>query len=223
IELSGDLGASDMDTLMGKFVSLTLAQLRPQTAKAAPKPTFKPSGSIARRFSAAGDATPLTSPEGCEQEAGAPNGAMVAALPEGAACRSGVVGYAVNYGAAIPAVFESVPLTKATTVGGTATMTFFLSQPANASAIDAGYTLLAVAKDGSTIPITAGTVTELAAAPDGARNDLKLAVAPTSLPAGTSLRLELLFPYALNSSLRLLYGGGDYAPAGLTLQTGTVS
>src|SRR5206468_2404974 len=75
VEVRGDLGAQDQDTIMGIRVTLTMAQLTPQTRVSPTLPVFTPTGSVSYFFQR-GPAGVVASPEGCNQQAGATQGGL---------------------------------------------------------------------------------------------------------------------------------------------------
>ncbi len=227
LEIAGT-GASDDDgdtlpiNLLGKTVSVTLAQLAPRQLPA-PPPRFVPTGLLALFFQP-DDATPLVSPEGCSVEEGAPSGGMEAIKPTGG-CQTGLVGSASSRQADLPAQFTSGPLSQVVTIGGEGLLTLHLvdsAQPAYSSAFASNldYTLEALDSSGNATPIASGTASPLVqAGPAATRGEYLLKVPPTTVAPGALLRLQLRFSGIYTSTMRLLYGG-RYGDSGLTLTTG---
>jgi serine protease AprX len=228
VEVDGLVGASDPNILLGNVISLSVAQLTPQPNQGGSGPGFTPGGSEVLYFTPAGDAGPLPGPEGCEQEGGPPAGALESA-PGSGTCREGVVGYSANYAADIPASWETTaPSGSDLTIGGPATLVFYLAdaaQPAWSAAFASGvgYSIEMVAPDGTVTEVAAGDTPERAAVgPAPTRGEYTFDVPPTTVPSGSLLRVTLRFSGFYTSTMRLLYGGGAYADAGVTLTTGTI-
>jgi hypothetical protein len=227
VAVSGTIGASDPNILMGNIVTATVAQLAPQATTTAAGPTFTARGSLPLFFTGGAATGPGTSPEGCTTDETAPDGGLAGAKPTGT-CRSGAVGYAVNYGAGVPAQFTTAALTKATTVGGNASFVIYLvdaAQPAWSTAFSSGltYTVIATTPTGDTIPVASGETpeaTQVGSAPT--RGTYTASVPPVTLPAGVTLTVQFQFSGVYTSSMRFLYGGGAFADAGATFVTGIV-
>ena len=235
IEARGVLGVSDTDALLGNVVTLAVAQVQPQTP-AAQGPAFVPDGNRTLFFqpSTAPSAlpVPLPTPEGCTLTAGAPKGHLGGA-PSTANCDAGVVGYAVNYGADVPAEFTtSAPLSQPVVLGGPSSFTLWLADPAaavwtHAAASRVSYSIEAVDGAGKATPVASGDLERLVddaeevdVAPT--RAEYPFDVNPTVVPAGSSLRVRLRFSGVYTSAMRLFFGG-RFADAGVTLGTGRLT
>lgn len=244
VEVKGVVGASDTDLLLGNTVTLAVAQLAPAAgAGSAPAgPVFVPGGREQLYFqtlsTASADplgaalASPvplaLPSPEGCTLAVGAPIGRMGGAKVTDA-CAAGVVGQPVTHLAGTPAEFtSSAPLAQTVTFGGPSSMTLWLADPAApvwtaAAASRVGYTLEAVDAAGHATAMASGDLERLVDAGEvglePTRAEYAFEVPPTSVPAGSSLRLRLRFSGAYTAAMRLFFGGA-YADAGVTLGTG---
>ena len=237
VNVRGDLGAQDQDALMGILVSVAVHQLAEQVRVSPALPTFTPTGSVAYFFTA-GPAGALTSPEGCNLQAGAPV-AGLATAPGTGACQSGSMGYAVNYGAGVAAEFTSAPLAAPLTIGGNMSLKFYLTDPVQPvwtlaqnprlaieiDAVDAnGELLLAVAAGEWTV--CNGTPRVCNTGPQPVGGTYTLSIPPITLPAGSRLSVLVRETGAVSSASRTVYGGagltGSYADAGITLTTGTL-
>ena len=237
VTVTGVLGVSDTDALVGNVVTLAVAQVARRTPDAvAAGPRFVPAGATTLFFQRAVPPTlalpvPLPSPEGCALTQGAVDATMGgSAVPD--ACTSGVVGWAMSYGLDIPATFTSPALAQPVVVGGPATLTLWLVDPAapvwtEGFASRVGYALDAVAPDGTATSIAEGAMErtidgaeEVRAEPT--RADYAFTVSPTPVPAGSTLRLRLRFSGAYASGLRMLFGG-PYADSGLTVTLGRMA
>ena len=239
INVRGDLGAQDQDTIMGTRVSLAVAQLQPQVRVRPTLPVFTATGS-AIYFFQNGAAGLLSSPEGCNQQAGAPVGGLATTQGTGV-CQSGNMGYAVNYGAGVPAEFTSAPLAAPLTVGGALSVKFYLADPAQTvwqtgfnprlsvevDAIDAnGDLLLAVAAGEWTVCNTVGGASVCNTGPQPVGGIYALEIPPVTLPAGSRISILARETAAVASASRTVYGGrgltASFADAGMTLTTGMV-
>jgi serine protease AprX len=237
LEVRGDLNAQDQDTLMGVLVSVAFHQLQPQARVPRTFPTFTPSGTTAY-FLQPGAAGALTSPEGCNQQAGAPVGGL-ATTPNGGACQSGNMGYAVNYGAGIPAQFTSAPLAAPLTVGGAASFKWYLVDPLQPAWTAAQSPFMTVEIDaiddnGDLIaPIGAGQFDICATAeacyigPQPVGGVYRLEVPPVTIPAGARIAIRVFQAQVVTSAARTVYGGKgtlgvDFSDAGVTFTTGTL-
>lgn len=243
--VTGELGVSDTDALIGNVVTLAVAQLQPRPAAgaaAAPAgPAFVPTGSQPFFFQklttpsgdlAAGNGAPVevAVPEGCVVAAGAPQGVMGAASPSGG-CAVGLAGWPVTHGADVPVEFATAPLGQPLVVGGPSTLTLWLADPAAAVwtaafASRIAYQLDAVDAAGHATEVAAGDMdrrikgpAEVGASPT--RAEYPFTVSPTTVPAGSTLRLRLRFSGAYTATLQLFLGG-PYADAGLRLGTGRI-
>ena len=247
VVVEGVLGASDTDILIGNTVTVAVAQLQPRTAQGGGGgPTFVPEGSQTLYFQSLSEAAtgplagalpvplpvPLAvaSPEGCTLAVGAPKGRMGGAKVTDA-CSTGVVGFAVTHAADDPAEFvSSAPLTQAVTFGGPSTLTLWLGDAAapawtTSAASRINYTLESVDGAGKATPLGVGNVEKLVDASgvgiEPTRAEYAFSVPPVTVPAGSSLRLQLRFSGAYASAMRLFFGG-PYADAGVTLGTGRI-
>jgi hypothetical protein len=239
ITVRGDLGAQDQDTLMGIRVTLTLSQLAAQTRVSPALPVFTPTGSTTYFFQP-GPTGIVTSPEGCNLQAGAPQGGLAAAQ-SGTACQSGSMGYAVNYGAGTPASFTSAPLAAALTVGGPMTLKFYLTDPAQPAwqtgfnprvdievdAVDAnGSLLLAVAAGEWAVCNTVNGATVCNAGPQPVGAAYTVDVPAVTIPAGSRISVLVFESAAVASGSRTVYGGrglsANFGDAGVKLTTGTL-
>jgi len=245
LNVVGNLGASDQDVLMGILVSVGLHQLAPQARVAQALPKFTAGGSTSFYFQN-GAAGALTSAEGCNQQASAPVGGLSGTRNSLGTCQSGLMGYAVNYGAAglaggTPASFTSAKLAAPLTVGGPATMKFYLVDPAQPvwqaqqspfieieiDAIDDnGDLVLAVAASQQQVCATVnGTFTcKTGATPVGGLYTFD--IPPVTLPVGTRISVLVRAAQVVTSTARTVYGGrgltADFSDAGLTFTTGTL-
>lgn len=237
VTVTGVLGAADTDALIGNVVTVAVAQVARQAAGAAAAgPRFVPEGSTSLFFQRAVPAAiplpiALPSPEGCSLVAGTLDATMGSDRVVDA-CTSGLTGWAVTYGLDVPATFTSPALGPSVVVGGPAQLTLWLVDPAAAVwtggfASRVGYALDAVAPDGTATSIAAGDMErkvddaeEVGAAPT--RADYGFTVSPTSVPAGSKLRLQLRFSGAYASGMRMVFGGA-YADSGLTMTLGRMA
>ncbi len=239
ISVRGDLGAQDQDTIMGIRVTLAVAQLSPQTRVSPSLPVFTPTGTTTYYFQN-GPAGVLTSPEGCNLQAGAPQGGLSTTQGSGT-CQSGSMGYAVNYGAGTPAAFTSAPLATAVTVGGTVTLKFYLVDPLQAAwaagfnprvsleidAVDAnGDLLVPVASGEWTVcnVVNGSNKCNSGAQPVGGVYTVEIPA--VTLPAGSRISVLVFESAAVASTSRTVYGGrglsGNYADAAITLTQGSL-
>jgi serine protease AprX len=234
--LSGVLAVADTDILLGNIVTVTLAQVEPQQAGPAQAPTFEQTGSHTLFFqgSTAESAllVPLPTLEGCTLTAGAPQGSMGGAQAT-ESCTAGLVGFALNYGAGTPAHFTaSAPLAAPAVVGGSSSFTLWLADPTapvwtEVASSTVAYTLHAVSSTGEVVAVASG---ELDRKVDGAdevgltptRAEYAFEVPPTTVPAGSTLVLDLRFSGAYASGMQLFYGG-RFADAGVSLGAGRFS
>jgi serine protease AprX len=239
INVRGDLGAQDQDTVMGVRVAVAVSQLAPQSRLSPPLPVFTPTGSVTY-FYQPGQAGLTTSPEGCNLQAGAPVGGLATAKGAGV-CQSGSMGYTVNYGAGVPADFTSAPLAAPLTVGGTLSLKFYLTDPAQPvwqstsnprlgveiDVIDAnGDLLLAVASGEWTLCSTVGGATVCTSGPQPVAGTYTMQIPAITLPAGSRISVLLRETAAVTSASRTVYGGQglttSFADAGVTFTTGTL-
>jgi hypothetical protein len=240
VNVYGDLGAQDQDTIMGVLVSVAVHQLKPQKAVTPKMPTFTPSGTLTY-FLTPGTAGALTSPEGCNLQAGTPVAGLSTARATGT-CQSGSMGYALNYGASIPAFFNSAPLAAPLTVGGTMTIKFYLTDPVqpvwNATTFprlgvevdavdDAGNLLLAIAAADLQVCSTDTSGNKVCnTGPQPVGGTYTMSIPPITIPAGARLSVVFRETAAVTSSSRTVYGGrglsADFSDAGVTFTTGTL-
>ncbi|HET7711699.1 MAG TPA: S8 family serine peptidase [Thermoanaerobaculia bacterium] len=230
VTVEGTAAVSDPDTvdnesLLGRTVTLQTATLKSQPRIQPPLPVFTPSGTMSLAFRPDG-ATPLLTPEGCNQEAGVPEGGLGGATT--LECHSGAMGYLLNRLAEVPAVFTSAPLATATAVGGTAKMRVHLVDPPQAvtGVVFVGrliYSLEEIDAYGTAWAI--GTGDAVGIAKDGV-NDVTMELPATPVAAGSRLRLKLSYTTspagAPTSAARMLYGGSRYGDSGITVTTGTI-
>ena len=245
LNVTGNLGAQDQDTLMGILVSVAAHQLVPQARVAQTLPKFTAGGTASYYFQP-GAAGLVTSPEGCNQQVGAPVGGLSTTRNSGGGCQSGNMGYVTNYGAAgaaggTPANFTSAKLTAPLTVGGPATLKFYMVDPLQSAWVtaqspfmefeidaidDNGDLVLAVAASQQNVCTTAnGTTTcKTGATPVGGVYTFD--IPPITLPAGTRISVLAYAAQVVTSSARTVYGGrglaADFSDAGITFTTGTL-
>jgi serine protease AprX len=235
INVRGDLGAQDQDTLMGIRVTLAVSQLAPQTRTARRMPVFTASGT-ASYFFQPGAAGLTTSAEGCNQQAGAPDAGLGTSRWPGQ-CQSGLMGYVTNYGADIPAVFTGAPLATPLTVGGTMTVKFYLTDPAQPAwmaaqnprldveidAVDANGDLLLAVAAGEWKVCNNGVCNT---GPQPVAGTYTMSIPGITLPAGSRLSVVVRQTGAVTSASRTVYGGSgltaNFSDAGVTLTTGTL-
>ncbi len=206
--------------LWGHSVTVAATQLERQAASGPAGPVFEATGEIALLM--AGGSGQTVSPEGCDYDISGASGTLAASADD--SCHAGTVGYLLNYGAGIPASFTSEPLTRNTLVGGAATLVTHLvteTHPIYSLAFASGltYQIDAVDDAGNLITPIGGGEVLAAIGPTPTMGSYPLEIPPTAVPAGARLRLNLQFSGVYTSAMRLLWGG-DYADAGLTLQTG---
>jgi serine protease AprX len=239
LEVSGDLNVSEGNWWHNR-VSVAIAQLEKQDAVPLPEPTFHPQEEITFFFTgdpdagetngseavAAGQAQVVPSPEGCAwtQDVVA-GGAMVTADLADADCEAGFAGYTWSFELGMPTVFLSEALPSETVVGGAATMILYsanAAQPLWDGALEPRiiYDIIAVGPDGWRIPVAGGEVF-LETGPDATRSEYELEIPPTELPAGFRLDFSANWSGVYTTDMRLLYGGGDYADAGITFTLGS--
>jgi serine protease AprX len=239
IQVRGDLGAQDQDTLMGIRVTLTLAQLSAQTRVQPQLPSFTPTGTTTYFFQP-GSAGPLTSPEGCNLQAGAPQGGLTTAQ-SGNTCQSGSMGYLVNYGVGTPAAFTSAPLGSALTIGGTVTLKFYLTDPAQPAwsaaqnpslsleidAVDANGDLLVPLAAGEwSVCGTQGSTKVCNTGPQPVGGVYTVEMPAATIPAGARISVLVYETAVVASTSRTVYGGrglsGNFSDAGVKLTTGRI-
>jgi len=151
------------------------------------------------------------------------------------------MGYAVNYGADVPASFTSAPLAAPVTVGGALSLKFYLTDPAQPlwqsafnprldveiDAVDAnGDLLLAVASGEWTLCNTVNGTRVCNSGPQPVAGTYSMEIPAITLPAGSRLSVLARETAAVASSSRTVYGGrglaASFADAGVTLTTGTL-
>jgi hypothetical protein len=240
LHVSGELGAQDDDTVMGYLVSVEAVQLEPQKRVARTLPKFTPGGTVSYYFQP-GPAGLVTSPEGCSQQAGAPDGGMATTRNAGV-CQSGFMGYAVNYGVGDLAVFTSDPIPADVTVGGTLSLKIYSVDPLQSAWTAAQSPFIqveidALDADGNYLePVAAaqfdvcrtenGTkVCNTGATPTAGVYTMELPAVP--IPAGSRLRTTIRAAQVVTSTSRMVWGGvaslgADYSDAGVTFTTGTL-
>jgi serine protease AprX len=240
----GYVSAEQPALLFGGPVSAAVMQLQEQVAATlGGGVVFEPSGELAMAASGTPDesvavgstqstiasgGTGITSPEGCEyDDTVAPNGSLSVG-GAGEACFAGQMGYATNYGPAGPATFTSAPLSHDVTIGGPASIVHYVidsAQPlwTNAFSSAPTYALDAVDEDGNVTPIGAGDFAEPQVTGEVTRAEYTFEVPPTTVPAGSQLRLQFWYSGFYTSGMRMVYGGPDYADAGLRLTTGVLA
>ena len=177
----------------------------------------------------------MSTTEGCNQQAGAPNGGL-ATSPGAGACQSGSMGYAVNYGASMPAVFNGGPSPTAATVGGAVTVKIYLVDPAQPAwvvaqnprldvevdAVDENGELVAAIGFGEwTVCNDAGVCNT---GPQPVAGVYTVNIPATTIPAGSRLSVLVTETGAVASTARTVYGGhgltASFADAGIKLTTG---
>jgi serine protease AprX len=247
VELYGESGAQDEDTLMGRLVTVAVHQLSAQSrvARKFEATGFRSSG-VSTYYLQPGSAGALQSVEGCNQQAGAPNGGLATTRPVGQ-CQSGNMGYATNYGVEVvdgtgtPGSFVSAPLAAPLTVGGTATLRFYLVDPLSPAWMAAGASnprlvveVDAVDENGFIItPVAAGETrlcnadfTSCLTGATPTAGTYVMNVLPQTIPIGARLAISIRLTAAVSSASRTVYGGKaglvDFSDAGLTLTTGTL-
>ena len=231
-EVSGLLGAADTDAFLGNVVTLAVAQLQPRTAVRS-APSFVAGAGRTLYFQPSNAAgvlpVPIVTPEGCTFEPGAPKGRLGETRATDG-CVTGLVGFATTHAGEDPVEFSTTaPLSEPVVLGGRSSFTLWLADPAApvwtlgfASAVT--YTLDAVLPGGRTVPVAAGDLERKADGPEEVdvtpvRAEYPFDVPPTTVPAGSVLRVRLRLSGAYTSAMRLFFGG-PYADAGLTVGTG---
>ena len=239
MHVSGNLGAQDQDTLMGIRVTLAVSQLTPQTRISPTIPAFTPLGTTAY-YMQPGPTGTVTSPEGCNLQAGAPVGGLTTSRGTGS-CQSGSMGYVANYapGVGVPASFTSAALAQTLTVGGAVTLKFYLTDPAQPAwqiaqnprltmeidAIDSSGNLVAAVASGEWhVCNDAGTTCNTGPQPVGGVYTANILAA--TVPAGLRLSVLVYETAVVASGSRTVYGGGglngNFGDAGVTLTIGTI-
>jgi hypothetical protein len=198
-------------------------------------------GGTSSWFFQPGPAGALTSAEGCNQQVGAPVGGFSTTRNGSGGCQSGNMGYAVNYGVGTPASFTSTKLAAPLTVGGPATVKFYLVDPLQSAwvnvnspfieieidAIDEnGDLVLAVAASQQDVctTVNGATTCKTGATPVG--GSYAFEIPPVTLPAGTRISVLVYAAQVVTSTARTVYGGrglaADFSDAGVTFTTGTL-
>jgi serine protease AprX len=245
LNVVGNLGAQDQDTLMGVLVSVAAHQLVPQTRVPQTLPKFTASGTSSYFFQP-GAAGLATSPEGCNQQVGAPVGGLSTTRNSAGACQSGNMGYLTNYGAAglaggTPANFTSAKLVAPLTVGGPAAVKFYMVDPLQSAWVtaqspfmefeidaidDNGDLVLAVAASQQNVCTTVNGTTTCNTGPTPVGGTYTFDIPAVTLPAGTRISVLVYAAQVVTSSARTVYGGrgltADYSDAGVTFTTGTM-
>jgi serine protease AprX len=240
VNVVGNLGAQDQDTLMGTLVSVALHQLTPQARVAQTLPKFTAGGTSSWYFQP-GAAGLLRSAEGCNQEAGAPVGGLSTTRNAPGTCQSGLMGYAVNYGVGNAASFTSAKLAAPMTVGGPASIKFYMVDPLQTAwttaqapfmefEIDAiddnGDLVLAVAATQQDVCTTVNGTKTCKTGPQPVGGVYTFEIPPVTLPAGTRISVLGYAAQVVTSTARTVYGGrgltGDFSDAGVTFTTGTL-
>ena len=240
LHVSGNLGAQDQGLIMGTRVSLEVAQLAPQARVTRTMPVFTPTGSASYYFQP-GPAGPLTSPEGCNEQAGAPVGGMATARNAGT-CQTGNMGYATNYAASDPAVFTSAATAADMTVGGSMTVKIYSVDPAQSAWQAAQSPFITVDVDaldgaGNLLEPIASAQFDVCATINGAKvcntgptptaGVYTASIPSVPIPAGSRLRVTIHAAQVVTSTSRIVYGGvaalgADYSDSGVVLTTGTL-
>jgi hypothetical protein len=237
VNVRGELGAQDQDTIMGTLVSVAVHQLTPQARVKPAMPVFTASGSATFYFQP-GAAGAAASPEGCNLQAGAPVGGLATA-PSASACQSGSMGFAVNYGVGDPASFTSAPLAAPLTIGGPMSLKFYLTDPAEPAWVAAQNPRLAIEVDAvdengelllaagaAEWTVCSGSPRVCNTGPQPVGGNYTVGIPPLTLPAGSRLSVLLRESAAVASAARTVYGGagltGNYSDAGVTFTTGTL-
>jgi serine protease AprX len=240
LEVSGEIGAQDQDVLMGILVSVAMHQLVPQVRVSPALPTFNATGALNLLFHPKGLPGPVT-PEGCFH-LGPPDTGMGTSQPTGT-CESGNVGYAVNYGAGVPALFTTAPLTAPVTLGGETVLSFYLVDPTvtawinttsprltiEIDAIDANGELVAPigAQEFQVCQGSGAAKTCLVGADAPVKGTYTMYLPPITVPEGLRISVGVRMTAAVTSSARTVYGGkglvgGNFSDAGVRFTTGTL-
>ncbi|MGJ8668489.1 MAG: S8 family peptidase [Oceanococcus sp.] len=227
LQAVGETHVAQPGLLWGHVVTLTAAQLISQSPAGVPQAEFVALDEISFSFSG-GSGQGLSSPEACDYDLLGVEAIMVQGEPD-SICHAGTVGYLVNYGLSEPARFISEPISDATTLGGLAMLRIYLADTLEtiyglAFGSTLTYQLDAVDDAGQVLtPIAAGEVpsSELQVGSTATIGVHPLSIPATDLPAGSRIRLQMQFSGVYTSTMRLLWAG-EFADAGLTLQTGEV-
>lgn len=220
VEVAGQLAASDPDTLdsdsiSGRKVELQAATLVAQARKTVETGPVFVAGDQSTIFFRPDGASGLPDADGCGADEGAPSGGLGSApLDPEAGCESGMVGYAVNYGAGVPATFTSEPLPNDRTFGGAGNLLLHLSGPGAGGFLD--WAVESIGPDDEATQLAAGTVEGAVAAPAAGTIDAPLEMAPFTVPKGHRMRVSITLSAVANSAVRLLYGTGFESAITLT-------
>lgn len=222
VEAAGIVNSTQPALLYASPLTVSVTQLQKQAVTVSEAPSFVAAGELRLAFS--GGSGQAESPEGCDYDLSGVSGQMTAAADSG--CHAGTVGYAVNYGASIPAEFVSEPLAADTVFGGIAEVAYYLADSSGDAAAGAGliadmtYGLDAVDEAGEVImAIAGGTIVDGGvASASPVYNAYPLEIPTTAVPAGARLRLRMQFSGVYSSSMRMLWGG-EFSDSGLRLQT----
>lgn len=220
---TGEVNSTQPALLYASPLTVSVTQLLGQQAAAPTEPGFVADGSLVLNFT--GGAGQTDSPEGCNYDVTGVSAQMVTGAPD-AQCQAGTVGYAVNYGASLPAEFVSEPLAADLSIGGIAELRYYLADASGDAAAGGGliadvdYALDAIDDSGNVLTAIAGgsIVDGGQASADPVFSAYPLEIPAASVPAGARLRLRLTYSGVYSSSMRLIWAG-DYSDAGLTLQT----
>lgn len=223
VAASGEVNSTQPALLYASPLTVSVTQLRSQQVDLPQVPGFVADGSL--KFNFTGGSGQTDSADGCDYDVTGVSAQMSTAEPD-ANCHAGTVGYAVNYGASLPAEFVSEPLASDTTVGGVAELRYFLADASGDAAASGGliadvdYALDAIDEAGNVLTAIAGgsIVDGGRAAADPVYSAYPLDIPAAHVPAGARLRLRLTYSGVYSSSMRLLWAG-EYRDAGLTLQT----
>ncbi|MGH9138237.1 MAG: S8 family serine peptidase [Acidimicrobiales bacterium] len=228
IDVSGTLGVRDTNLLLGRMVTVEVAELRAQVPAGGGGPVFVPDDTPLQLYlEPSGPAGALPTPEGCALDDGtAAQGALSLQPPSHVPCRAALAGYLSSYAAGSGSVFTSEPLAEETVVGATGELALHLVdsvQPVWGTLLAGGlsWTLDGVAADGAVLPIASEDTDDVSVGPSPTLSTYDMDVPPTVVPAGHRIRLTVRISGIYTSTLRLLYGG-QFADGGITVQTGTL-
>lgn len=222
IEAVGVTNSTQPALLYSSPLTVSVTQLATQAVEVAGPPPFVAAAEMVLGFD--GGSGQTSSPEGCDYDVTGVSASMTRGEVD-ASCHAGTVGYLVNYGASVPAEFVSEPFDSDVSVGGTATLRYYLADAlADASSAggliaDMAYQLDAVDDAGNVISAIAGgsLVDAGLAAPAPVFNEWTFDVPTSTVSAGSSLRLRMQFSGVYSSTMRLIWAG-EFSDAGLTLQ-----
>ena len=186
---------------------------------AAPQSRFVASGSLTYAFvPVAARASGADSPEGCAMETGAAMGTLGAAPPLGR-CHSAATGTITAYSLP-PAEFTSAPLAAPLTIGGPTRLIFHVVDVDNEPEFFSAYPYYlvhAVPAEGDAVLLDEGFAATVA---HEGRNEVSFELPPLSVPAGSRLRFSFKVEGDRTAGARILFGGGPYGDAGITLTVG---